>query len=263
MNRDAIRKQFEAGQITWQQTLELLKKAPKPWHTAQWKKRRAEVLGEYCQECGGQKPPMVIQHRWHPALFSDLCEAVKPMLREEYAVHNPFIAPAIQPFDPASVASPGLEERDCCPTCQSVAVKYRKRSNDWVCAGKSGRKICGSVFPQPQKRLWSKWTHEELIEMARRHHNRLIQKAQMDWEKCFLEAFSDRICHDATLLSFKQHDRYMEMRDSDVITLCKSCAFKEDAVYVDYPGQLGKEIGRSNESMRLWREELLAQLPQD
>lgn len=99
--------------------------------------------------------------------------------------------------------------------------------------------------------------------MARRHHERLIPQAQSVWESSFQRAFADRICHEATRLSFAEHDRYMEMREGDIVTLCKTCAFREDAVYFDFPGQIGKEIGRSNELMRQWREELQSQVTQD
>lgn len=254
MTRQEIKNQFDAGLITWQQALELLKKATKPWQTSQWKNRRAEILGECCQTCGSREPPLVIQHRWHPRDFADLCEAVKPAFREEYAVRHPFVAPSVLSFDPLSVPPPLMEERDCCPTCRSVAIKHRKRTNDWVCNGKVHYRICGYVFAEPLKRLWSRWTHEELIEMERRRHERLIPQAEREWESHFVQAYADRICHEATRLSFVEHDRYMEMRDSDVVTLCKKCSFKEDAIYADYPGKFGKQMGLSAEMIRRWKE---------
>ena len=178
MKRDEIRNLFESGALTWQQTMALLKTVAKPWHTPQWRNRRAEVIGDRCQSCGSQEPPLVLQHRWHPPEFSTLCELVKSPLREEYAQTHPYNPPDIPPFDPTRVPPPVFVERDCCPLCKSVAVRYRKRTNDWKCAGKLGRDVCGHECAQPEKRAWSRWLHEELISQALTDYRRIFREVE-------------------------------------------------------------------------------------
>jgi hypothetical protein len=242
MTREEIRAQFESGQITWSDALDLLKKAQPPWRTKKWDLRRQEVIGDACGVCGNQDPPLVLQHKWHPAPFSNLCERVKPALRDEYEKTHPFIPPVIRPFDPSTVPPPDMVERDSCPKCASIAVKYRSTLQNWICNGKQRYRTCGHIFLEPVKRMWSRKTHEELIESARHAHERQAEYAELEWERGFITAYYERICHEATRLSFIEHDRYMEMRAEDVMTCCKRCAFIQDIAYAKYSRDTGYYI---------------------
>jgi ribosomal protein L37AE/L43A len=249
MHVDTIRQQFEAGQITWREVRELLKDRPKPWASAAWKQRRNEVLKSKCEVCGSADT-LVVQHAWHPPTFAQLCELVKPALREEYAIAHPRTLPEIAPFDPASVPRPEMTARQSCPDCQSVSIRHRKKTDDWVCLGRSSNKACGNVFLAPSTQMWSRWSHEDLIEQARTRHHRPQVEAENLWEHQFRFAFHDRICHEATRLWFVVHDRYVALRDDDVSTLCKKCAFKQDLSYIAISGWIGKLVGLTLEGIR-------------
>lgn len=249
MHVDKIRQEFEAGQITWREARDLLKDRPAPWTTAAWKQRRGEVLKSKCEVCGSAES-LVIQHAWHPPTFAQLCEVVKPALRDEYAIAHPFILPEIAPFDPSGVPPPEMTARQCCPECQSVSIRYRKKTDDWVCLGRSSNKACGNVFRVPSAQMWSRWSHEELIQQARTRHHRPQAEAENVREHQFRFAYHDRICHEATRLWFVVHERYAALRDDDVSTLCKRCAFKQDLAFITIPGWLGKVIGQTLESVR-------------
>ncbi len=79
--RAEIRGKFEAGAITWQEVFALLARAPKPWESPEWKKRRAEVLKDKCEACGTNEGPLYVQHTWHPFAFAELCDLAKEPLR--------------------------------------------------------------------------------------------------------------------------------------------------------------------------------------
>jgi hypothetical protein len=102
----------------------------------------------------------------------------------------------------------------------------------------------------PSERLWSRWTHADLIRQAETRHRRLNRDAENTWEHQFRLNFSDRICHEAMRLWFSVHARYVELLDEDVSTRCKRCAFTEDSAYINIPGWIGKLVGQELERLR-------------
>jgi len=50
----------------------------------------------------------------------------------------------------------------------------------------------------------------------------------MEWEYNFYKKYQDEICHQALLIMFEEDIRYIELREKDVVTFCKKCAFIED-----------------------------------
>lgn len=247
LTRHEIRDLLISGQITWESACTKLKSVPRQWTTKEWKERRKEILGDCCETCESTED-LQIQHKWHPPVFSDLCEMVKPGLWEEYEITHPYIPPVLPPFDPASVPPPTMIERDSCPVCGSVAVRCNKDGTHWNCNGKKNYRKCGHEFTTPVKRLWSKWTHEEEIARARYAHESAPSRHRDKWEYEFSQKFRDRICFEATLLSIEMSDRYVAMLPDDVKTLCKKCAAREDGAYLDHPGN--KSIGRKAEESR-------------
>lgn len=244
LTRHEIRDLLISGQITWESACTKLKAAPRQWTTKEWKERRNEILGDCCESTEDLR----IQHMWHPPVFRDLCEMVKPTLWEEYEKAHPYVPLVLPAFDPASVPSPTMIERDSCPVCGSVSVRCNKAGTHWTCNGQMNYRKCGHVFTTPVKRLWSKRTHEEEIARARYAHESAPFKHRREWEYEFSQKFGDRICFEATLLSIAMSDRYVAMLPEDVKTLCKKCAAREDSDYLDYPGN--KSIGRQTEESR-------------
>ena len=247
ITRHEIRDLLISGQITWESACTMLKSAPKQWTTKEWKERRSQVLGDHCETCESTED-LRIQHTWHPPVFSDLCEMVKPVLWKEYEKTYPYIPLVLPTFDPASIPPPEMIERDSCPVCGSVAVRCNKAGTHWTCNGKKNHQKCGHEFTTPVKRLWSRWTHEEEIASARNAHAGAPSKHRSQWEYEFSRKFGDRICYEATLLSIEMSDRYVAMLPEDVKTLCKKCAAREDGDYLDYPSN--KSIGRQTEEAR-------------
>ena len=235
-DRYQLVEEFRSGRMTADKYWERLKKLPAPWQTSEWQVRRAHVLASCCATCGaaGDGTVLVLQHTWHPSSFLNLCERVKPALRARYQIENPFVAPDIPRFDPSLVPFE-TEERKCCPKCGSPVVVFLKKDLIWKCNGKCGKTRygypiqCGHRFAEPVCKQWSRWTHAEQIELARGRHNAPKAAAEFAWERSFFERFRSEIMNQATMLSIDEHERYMEMRTEDTKTLCKCCAFKEDA----------------------------------
>jgi len=242
--REHLAAEFKAGKLTAEHFLERVRALPPPWQSAKWKERKATVIGDCCATCGanGAETILVIQHRWHPAPFPVLCERVKPALRLRYAAKHPLVEPTLPAFKPDEVPF-GAEERECCPKCQSPAIIFLKNDSVWKCNGKKGKGSygrpvqCGHRFEAPLRRLWSRYSHAEQIQQAHYKHHAPLREAVFEWERAFVQSYRREIMHAATLLSIEEHERYVALLPEDTVTLCKPCAFKEDA-------RAGKIAGR-------------------
>lgn len=243
-DREQLAAAFKAGQLSLDDYWMRIKALPAPWHSARWDARKAAMIGDSCAGCGarGDGVILVLQHRWHPAPYSVHCERVKPALRESYAKQHPLIRPKLRTFKESSVVFKA-EERDLCPKCGSPVVVFLKTESTWKCNGKKSRGSyrgsiqCGHRFDKPIRGLWSRYTREEQIQKARHDHDAPLHQAYFDWERRFVAACRDEIMRAGTLLNIEEHERYMAMNPEDIATLCKSCAFKEDA-------RAGKIAGR-------------------
>jgi len=232
--RAEIRAKLNSGEITWQKVFELLL-APKPWESPEWKQQRERVLQTTCEECGTTEPPLVVQHMWHPSAFAELCEVAKHSLRDEFRRSHPYDPPQIPPFDPLLVPPQPSTERNCCPRCDSVNIRFYKTFAKWHCNALG----CGSYFDSPSKRLYQRFDNERWIEKARHHHTRPIREYDKQWEDSFTTACYDQICTLATTLSFLEHDRYIEMRPRT------SLPYASDARISKTPNMLTVRLVRS------------------
>jgi hypothetical protein len=88
-NQLEIKTKVLSGEMSGVDALAVLKKSTKPWHTKEWKVNRLKKLGTTCQECGSNKPPLVLQHKWHP-----------PPLREIiWKIRNEYNLTGYEPYD--------------------------------------------------------------------------------------------------------------------------------------------------------------------
>lgn len=242
--RADIRAKFEAGEISWEEVFRQIALAPKPWESAEWKRRRAEVLKDKCETCGTSAPPLYVQHHWHPSTFAELCDVAKEILRDEFKRSHPYDPPVLSPFDPSLAPPQERTERDCCPRCDSVNIRFYKTFAKWHCNARR----CGAYFESPGRRMYQRFDEDEWVERSRYRHARPLREHDKQWQRNFVQSCHEQICSVATELSFLEHDRYVEMRPEDVRTLCKKCAFREDADYSK--GWIAKEWAKSQERLR-------------
>ena len=231
---EQIKELFFAGQLTWSEALNRVARLPKPWATAEWAKKRESLIREACEKCGSARGPLVLQHLWQPPTFRELCEIAKRVLQAEYEKQHPYAPPEATPFDPTQIPPRPAQQRDACPRCGSVNIRFNKKTALWHCnyvghyLGSHRRGICGEVFEQPEKIQYSRWTEIEWLERARHRHEEYPVWHRQQWEWNFTKEWYDRIGAEATKLSFLANERYMAMAPGDVATYCKRCAFLED-----------------------------------
>ncbi len=194
-----IAKRLIDDEINWEEALELIKSISqkKPWHTQEWKEKRDKLIKDYCEVCGSTEPPMVLQHTWQPPSIKALFNSVKQTKEwEQWQEDHPII-----------IDQDKLEkDTDACPVCSSVAIYYRKGTNDW-----RGR-VCRHVFAAPIKIVSRGKISEE------------IWGKKIESFNAFKEHYN--VGKLVVLKSIENHFRYMSLADTK--TYCKRCAFVSD-----------------------------------
>ena len=111
-------------------TQDLGRKPWKPaWSTKEWKEKREAILKDACEQCGSTKPPLVVQHFWHPSDLEPPKREARDRLYEGMVAAGEW-APAPSELlgrvrvnkDPGSVA--GLR----CPACGAARLAIRQKT---------------------------------------------------------------------------------------------------------------------------------------
>lgn len=205
MDAHEILSKLSAGAIQWQDALAALKALPPSWQTKQWKQRRLERLGPCCEACGTTKPPLVMQHTWHPSTIEWLFKNERRNYTEQWKEWRD--ARPIQ-VDTSHL----IPDADGCPKCGSPTVRFRKRAGHWKCVAMREGVTCGYTFSTPIRVVSYAAVH--VLELAAR--------------KVVQEAFDDHygIGLRVANIALQQHLQYISLADTK--TLCKRCAFVED-----------------------------------
>jgi hypothetical protein len=161
----------------------------KPWQLVEWKKKREEVLGDNCAQCGSSKKPLVLHHLRQTLPFSVIKALVAGDLFEAWISSNDIKLPII----PTNV----------CPKCYSCQVRVRKTIKPpWVC------NRCHKGFEAPK---------EDLI-IDQREESRLFIK--------FKEDNRELIHARCQAIQEKNYERYKSCEET--ATFCQKCAFLWD-----------------------------------
>lgn len=80
---------------------------------------------------------------------------------------------------------------------------------------------------------YRKWDEEGWIRRCQSQHQWEGTAPQRIWRQAFMTQYRDRILLEAALLSIQDHERYVALREEDVVTRCKRCAFLEDLSFLD------------------------------
>jgi ribosomal protein L37AE/L43A len=138
-----LKHQLLDNTINWEKALEEIKSSTKnfsPWKTTWWEKRREELIKDSCEQCGtsNKEDVFVLQHTWHPSRLQEL----RSSAYEKYQRQHPFtdeeqsaIQQEIDQYD--------YINREACPQCSAVALRYRKTFKNWLCLK------CNTEFTQP------------------------------------------------------------------------------------------------------------------
>lgn len=231
---DELREKLLNDEIIWEDVLNKVH-GSKPWTKATWKQRRAQIIGDTCGACGSTTPPLVLQHIWHPDPFAQCCEQVKAQLLEttDYVVRHPFPEEP-PPFDPETAPPQPFERRPSCPRCGSVNIRQR-RNGSWACNYQYRRRRCSHEFQEPVVTDYRKFDEAGWLSHLESQHRWETGEKRRDWWQRFREENRAAILKGAALLTLEQHRRYVELKEDDVVTRCKKCAFLEDKAFTsDY-----------------------------
>ncbi|WP_137790955.1 hypothetical protein [Bacillus sp. E(2018)] len=197
----------EAGELIYGSTT-------KPWQTEDWRKKRNEMIKDSCESCNSSKPPMVIQHMWHPTPYKqNVNEVFEEYLKEELMNNS---LPTVNDQEVQEYLDQFSEQREACPSCEMRSISKRKTMKP---ANKCVK--CKHEFDEPKMLAY----HPKLgvapsfnsVKNGMRHG----KLRDLVWNN--LEA---TIRKRAILKSIADHKRYMSMIDTK--TFCKRCAFLWD-----------------------------------
>lgn len=185
-----------------------------PWHWKSWKEARKRVLGSACETCGaGEAAILYVQHTVRLPKISTHKELAKSK-------------PAGRGFEPIDYE--GLREqmyairdakepvlRDCCPSCGSLSIQFRKKAATWICNSRSTGQYCAHVFEVPTKKPALTASQKKAVKR---------EKHQV-WRSTILSRDDDWM-RDAMLAWIDEMRVYLSLTHTK--TLCKRCAFLED-----------------------------------
>ena len=162
-------------------------------HSKRWKQNRAKKIKESCETCGS-KESLHISHVWHPRKGWEMRKLVEDKYSAEIQEWNRSHSPLF---------SDGL--RDGCPFCDGKVLNFRKTTNDYRCGSKKHGEYCHQEFEKPVK-----VRDEKLIRQSKYEHELKIYRYYYALEH------------------ISQGQRYVEMRDEDILTECKACGWERD-----------------------------------
>jgi len=185
-----------------------------PWHWKSWKAARKRVLGSACETCGaGEEAILYVQHTVRLPKISAHKELAKSKLAGREFEPIDYEVLRQQMYAIRDAEEP--EFRDCCPTCGSLSIQYRKRAATWICNSTSTGQYCAHVFEVPAKKPALTADQKRAIKREKRQTWRsIILNREDDWMR------------DAMLSWIDEMRAYLSLKHTK--TLCKRCAFLED-----------------------------------
>jgi len=205
-----IKSAFNNQKLSPQEAINLLTDTKtKPWHTKEWRKLRESLIATACTQCGSDKPPLVLQHTWHPRKMGNLIAELRGPYFSNYESKHP------REYLTMSVPVPEGDLRQGCPKCQRISIIWRKTLQDWRCGGKG----CGITFSKPANiRMLS----DEQVTTWRNARRAAKQK----WFEDYRSFTDEVVLTQAVLISIEEHERYISCKDTT--TFCKKCAYLWD-----------------------------------
>lgn len=186
----------------------------KPWQTEYWKKKRNELIKDSCEQCGSTKPPMVLQHMWHPSSYRNHVRIAYESFLENEKLNGSL--PGVKDEEVQLYLDQFTDTKESCPSCGVRSISKRKTMKPTYRCAK-----CYHEFDEPKMVPY----HPKLgvapsfNDLKRGMENKRLQ--DYIWEM-----YGDEIRKRAILQGIEEHKRYMSLEDTK--TFCKRCAFLWD-----------------------------------
>lgn len=224
--QQSIYNDLVADKIGWEEAAKRLEALPPTWQTKEWKANKKKVIKLFCEKCGKTDGTMVVQHPYHPPTIVEIInylsgndgpiiqtfiEKAKELLADQYALILP-------------------EQRECCPKCGSVAVRWHKTDQVWKCLGTIGKyrgmgafkTACNYLFSEPSYLLEYSPASKKAIA---RLNQKAYELAQATKDACWREQ-CNKYGKEAVIESLRWSSWYLSLEGTK--TYCKKCAFLED-----------------------------------
>lgn len=215
--------EYLAGHHTVKEANKLLSALPKPWHSKEWKEKRALLLKSNCEDCGSSEN-LVLQHTWQPPKWRNLRAANNT----SYMQSALFLKDALAYYEKNQTGFKEWlaqkKEANKCPKClrktqvfksgKIYCAKCKKHYKDYELKC-SYRIQSGSFITNISKNYPENYTEEDLKLFIS------IFYAETNYSE-----IKDYLDHLTFKESYLNHLRYMSMMDTK--TSCKICAAKED-----------------------------------
>jgi hypothetical protein len=203
---ERLRDEFAAGAITWPDVRAAMPSKRLVWSSKWWKARRAELISDTCTKCGGQDGPMVLQHTSQTINIKEARQRVAGGWDEYKNAH------------PLQTPPDVFTERDACPKCQGLSIRYRKGTNDWFCDGVSSS--------YPRKRRHNPFAFVEPLKVQRPIKRSASAAHVARWQEYNGLRLNPKTERAAVLLCLDETIEYYRM--THTTTYCRRCAFIAD-----------------------------------
>lgn len=187
----------------------------KPWQLVEWKRKREELLGDNCAQCGSSKKSLVLHHLRQPPPFFVIEAIVTLDLFKEWNIKPPMIP------------------TNFCPECHSRRVRVRKTIKPpWVCDG------CHKGFEAPKEDLIIDQREERRLLIKFKEDNRELiqarcQSIQEENHKRYMSCEKTAtFCHKCAFLW-----------DMKGMSLCPKCKVHYKQFRFPYCFSCSKELG--------------------
>lgn len=228
---EELKQQLLADKITPEKAAELIysSSSMKSWQRTEWKDRRELLLKDSCEQCSSTKPPLVLQHTWHPRSYKTIKYALVAkygdLINDSYPVD--MLVTEQEVLD--SFESIEKTERDVCSKCFSYNIKARKtKSPEYICG------YCKHEMDQHEltKKVVPFFVDNRKEDYPKQHRN-TVTYSSIAWEiykdkakNLLFEIYGKQIEKETLLIVIDDSIRYQRLED--VITFCKKCAFLYD-----------------------------------
>ena len=186
----------------------------KPWQTAYWKKKRSEIIKDACEQCNSSKPPMVLQHTWHPASYRDNTREFYRFYLEKECAENPQLM--VSDDEVHHYLNKFTDVKAACPACKKGNIRARKTMKPTFHCDK-----CHHEFEEPIM-----VPYHQLLGIAPTFNDVKESMKRKRIQEYIWETYGPIIKKSAILKGIEEHKRYISMEDT--ITFCKRCAFLWD-----------------------------------
>lgn len=202
-------------EITYEEAGEkIYSTSTKPWQTAYWKKKRSEIIKDACEQCNSSKPPMVLQHTWHPSTYKERTREYYTACFEEAQAKDFQIT--IEDEEIYLYLNQFTEIKPACPACEMRSFRERKTMKPTFHCNR-----CHHEFEEPIM-----VPYHSLLGVAPHFEQVKASMRSKRMREHIWETHGPEIKKRAILKGIEEHKRYMSLEDTR--TFCKRCAFLWD-----------------------------------